>query len=171
MLFRSTWSGAGASVSTSSAWKDWKIASARAARAVFPPEQVAEVKAIACRLPCEQGVPLSRFSRTELHRLVVERGICNASASTVARWLCEDALKPWQHRSWIFPADPDFAEKAGRVLDLYEGRFEGRLLHPGDFVICADEKPSIQARRRIHATLPPGAGVGQRVEQIGRAHV
>ena len=50
------------------------------------------------------------------------------------------------------------------MLDLYEGRFEGRLLHPGDFVICADEKPSIQARRRIHATLPPGAGVGQRVE-------
>ena len=96
---------------------------------------------------------------------MIERGVCEASASTIARWLSEDALKPWQHRSWIFPTDPAFLEKAGPVLDLYQGRFEGKLLHPGEFVICADEKPSIQARRRIHETLPPAArSRGQRVE-------
>jgi hypothetical protein len=51
------------------------------------------------------------------------------------------------------------------VLDLYQGRWDGQLLHPGDFVICADEKPSIQARRRIHPTLgPEGGSRGQRVE-------
>ena len=136
----------------------------RVARAVFPPEEVAEVKAIACELPRTQGVPLSRFSRAELHRLVVERSVCGASASTIARWLAEDAIKPWRYRSWIFPTDPNFLGKAGRVLDLYQGRFEGKLLHPGEFVICADEKPSIQARRRIHATLPAGPGSVQRVE-------
>ncbi len=137
----------------------------RAARGVFPPEEVAQVKAVACELPREHGVPLSRFSRTELHRLVVERGISEASASTIARWLSEDAIRPWQHRSWVFPTDPDFLEKAGPVLDLYQGRFEGKLLHPGDFVICADEKPSIQARARIHPPLPPSPGSrGQRVE-------
>lgn len=137
----------------------------RAVRGVFPPEEVAQVKAIACELPRQHGVPLSRFSRTELHRLVVERGISEASASTIARWLSEDALKPWQHRSWIFPSDPAFLAKAGPVLDLYQGRWEGKLLHPGDFVICADEKPSIQARARIHQTLSPSAGSrGQRVE-------
>lgn len=134
-------------------------------RAVFPPEQIAEVKAIACSLPRSEGVPLSRFSRAELHRLVVERGVCEASAATIARWLREDALKPWQHRSWIFPTDPAFLEKAGPVLDLYQGRWQGKLLHPGEFVICADEKPSIQARARIHETLPPAArSRGQRVE-------
>jgi hypothetical protein len=138
------------------------------ARAVFPPEQVAEVKAIACELPSEQGVPLSRFSRAELHRLFVERGVCEASASTIARWLDEDTIKPWQHRSWIFPTDPDFEQKAARVLDLYAGRWEGKLLHPGDFVVCADEKPSIQARRRIHETLPVGAGRAQLVEHTYR---
>jgi hypothetical protein len=123
------------------------------------------VKAIACELPRTQGVPLSRFSRAELHRLVIERGVTAASASTIARWLAEDALKPWQHRSWVFPTDPAFLEKAGPVLDLYQGRFEGRLLHPGEFVICADEKPSIQARRRTHETLPPSPGTrGQRLE-------
>jgi hypothetical protein len=140
-----------------------------AVRGVFPLEEVARVKALACELPRTQGVPLSRFSRAELHRLVVERGVCEASASTIARWLREDALKPWQHRSWIFPTDPAFLEKAGPVLDLYQGRRQGRLLHPGEFVICADEKPSIQARARIHETLPPAArSRGLRVEHTYR---
>jgi len=123
------------------------------------------VKAVACSLPRSQGVPLSRFSRAEVHRLVVERGVTEASAATIARWLSEDARKPWQHRSWIFPTDPAFLEKAGPVLDLYQGRWQGKLLHPGEFVICADEKPSIQARARIHETLPPAPrSRGQRVE-------
>ena len=123
------------------------------------------MKAVACSLPRTQGVPLSRFSRAELHRLVIERGVTGASAATIARWLAEDALKPWQHRSWIFPTDPAFLEKAGPVLDLYQGRWEGKLLHPGEFVICADEKPSIQARARMHETLPASADSrGLRVE-------
>ncbi|MGH2715444.1 MAG: transposase [Thermoleophilaceae bacterium] len=123
------------------------------------------MKAIACELPRQHGLPLSRFSRAELHRLVIERGVTQASASTIARWLAEDALKPWQHRSWVFPTDPDFLAKAAPVLDLYQGRWEGKLLHPGDFVICADEKPSIQARARIHPPLPVSSGSrGLRVE-------
>jgi len=141
-----------------------RIERGRVARAVFPPQQVAEVKAIACQLPAELGVPLSRFSRAELHRLVIERGVCEASAPTIARWLAEDAIKPWQHRSWIFPRDPRFLEKAGPVLDLYERRWEGALLHPGDFVMCADEKTQIQARQRASPTTAPGPGRPQRVE-------
>jgi len=111
-------------------------------------------------------VALSRRSVADVHRLVIERGISEASVSTIVRWLREDAIRPWQYRSWIFPTDPDFALKAGRILDLYQGRWDGKLLHPGDMIISADEKPSIQARGRIAETLPPAAGVprGQRVE-------
>jgi hypothetical protein len=141
-----------------------RIGRGRVARVVFPPEQVAEVKAVACELPATQGLPLSRFSRAELHRLVIERGITDASASTIWRWLAEDAIKPWQVRSWIFRRDPDFREKAGRVLDLYERRFEGKLLHPGEFVISADEKSQLQALGRRHETEPPGAGRAMRYE-------
>jgi hypothetical protein len=136
----------------------------RVARAVFPPEEVAQVKAIACALPKTHGVPLSRFSRSELHRFVVEQAISEASASMIGRWLAEDAIKPWRQRSWIFPRDPDFLEKAGPVLDLYQRRWQGKLLEPGEFVICADAKPSIQARRRNHPPAPPTRGRGQRVE-------
>ena len=56
------------------------------------------------------------------------------------RWLSADAIKPWQHRSWIFPRDPDFAVKAERVLDLYDRAMEGPSAAPGDeYVISADE--------------------------------
>jgi len=127
---------------------------------------VAEVKAIACELPSERGVPLSRFSSAEIAREAVARGIVEqVSGATVWRWLAEDAIRPWNYRSWIFPRDPDFRAKAGRVLDLYAGRFEGKLLHPGEFVLSADEKPSIQARARLHATAAPlPGGDGQLVE-------
>jgi hypothetical protein len=135
-----------------------RTSSARVARAVFPPQQVAEVKAIACELPLVHGLPLSRFSRVELHRLVVERGVTDASASTIWRWLHEDAIKPWQTRSWIFPRDPSFAEKAGRALDLYARIFEGKRLRPDEYVICADEKSQLQALGRRHETVPVGPG-------------
>ena len=121
---------------------------------------------MACELPAEQGVPLSRWSSAELAIEAVKRGIvATIAAVTVWRWLREDAIRPWNYRSWIFPRDPKFAEKAGRILDLYEGRWEGQLLEPGDFVVCCDEKPSIQARARKHPSQPatPG-GDGQLVE-------
>jgi hypothetical protein len=78
--------------------------------------------------------------------------------------LASDAIKPWQVRSWIFRRDPDFLEKAGRVLDLYQRRFEGKLLHPGEFVLSADEKSQLQALGRRHPTLAPGPGRPLRCE-------
>lgn len=120
---------------------------------------------MACALPAEQGVPLSRWSATELAREAVARGIVEQiSGVTVWRWLSQDAIKPWQHRSWIFPRDPRFADRAGPIHDLYQGRREGELLHPGDYVSCADEKPSIQARKRIAKTLAAAPGEGLKVE-------
>lgn len=130
----------------------------RVARAAFPPQEVAEVKVIACQLPIEHDLPLSRFSRVELHRLVLERGVTEASASTIWRWLHEDAIKPWQTRSWIFPRDPQFALKAGRALDLYARVFNAKRLRPDEYVISADEKTQLQALGRRHATVPPGPG-------------
>ncbi|MCW3820499.1 IS630 family transposase [Micromonospora sp. DR5-3] len=132
---------------------------------VFTPVQQAQVKALACELPADRGVPLSRWSTAELAAEAVTAGIVeDISGSTVARWLAADAIKPWQHRSWIFPRDPDFAVKAHLVLDLYERTWQGRALADDEFVISADEKTSIQARCRCHPTLPPGLSRRMRVE-------
>ena len=116
-------------------------------------------------MPDRLGLPLSRFSLSEIGREAVERGIvASIGRTTIWRWLSEDAIRPWRHRSWIFPKDPDFRSKAGPILDLYAGTWKRKALTSNDFVISADEKTSIQARRRVHETEPPGPGVNTRVE-------
>jgi transposase len=138
--------------------------------ACFTPVQVAEAKALACQLPAETGVPLSRWSCPELAAELTARGITDTvSASTVRRWLREDALKPWQYRSWIFIRDPDFRVKAQRVLDLYARTFGGVPLGKDEYVVSSDEKTSVQARCRCHPTLAPGRARAMRVNhEYGR---
>jgi hypothetical protein len=105
------------------------------------------------------------MSTADVGRAVRESGIvATISDKTVWRWLHQDAIRPWQHRCWIFPRDPEFATKAGRVLDLYARTWNETPLGEDDFVISADEKTSIQARSRIHPTLPPAPGLIARVE-------
>ena len=126
---------------------------------------VVAVKALACELPYEHGLPLSRLSIPEIRHEAVRRGlVASIGETTVWRWLSQDAIRPWCHRSWIFPRDPAFAQKAGRVLDLYAGTWEGAPLLSTDYVISTDEKTSIQARGRKHATLAPRPGRPMRVE-------
>lgn len=131
----------------------------------FGPAVAAETKQLACELPATTGVPLSRWSCRELARELVGRGVVAAiSRATVWRTLVSDAIRPWFHRSWIAPRDPDFAAKAAVVLDLYARVFDGQALGPGEFIVCADEKTSIQARCRCHPTLAPGQARLMRVE-------
>jgi hypothetical protein len=126
---------------------------------------VVRVKAIACELPARLGLPLSRWSLAELGAHVRRSGLtATVSDTTIWRWLNEDAIRPWQHRCWIFPRDPDFEEKAGRILDLYHRIWKGRRLRSDEFVICADEKTSIQARARTHTSLTTRPGRPLRIE-------
>ena len=107
-------SRSGESVSSSSASPVSRTSRDGAGPRPFPPQVRAEVIAMACALPAERGVPLARWSAAELAREAVARGICEQiSGVTVWRWLSQDAIRPWQHRSWIFPRDPRFAERAG----------------------------------------------------------
>jgi DDE superfamily endonuclease len=122
------------------------------------------IKALACEVVYETERPLSRQSLAD----VTARG-CRAlgkpiSRSTVWRMLHADALKPWRYEYWIFPRDPQFAEKAAVVLDLYAGLWDGQPLGPKDHIVSADEKTSIQARIRCHPTLGPAPSRQRRVE-------
>ena len=118
-----------------------------------------QVKALACELPATHGVPISRWNTPDIARKVRDTGlVADISGSTIWRWLHEDAIRPWCHRSWIFPRDPDFAVKAGRILDLYARRWNDKPLKGDEYVISADEKTSIQARHRKHSTVPAAPG-------------
>ena len=123
------------------------------------------MKAIACELPVSRGWPLSRFSVSDVREVLLEEGIVEAiSASTVWRYLAADVLRPWRYHSWIYPRDPEFGRKAGVVLDLYQGIWQGEPLGANCYVLSADEKTSIQARIRCHRTSPPDSGQPMRVE-------
>jgi transposase len=131
----------------------------------FGPEVAAGVKALACQPPEDRGVPLSRWSSLELAAQAVAEGLVESiSSSTVRRWLHAAVIKPWRHRSWIFPRDPDFASKAARVLDLYARKWDGVMLGPDDYVISSDEKSQLQALSRVHPELPTGPNRVRRVE-------
>ena len=139
----------------------------------FTAVAAAWVKVLACALPAEMGVPSARWSHRELAAEAVTGGVVDSvSVSTVRRWLRADAIKPWQCRSWIFPSDPDFAVKSGRMLDLYDRIWDGQALGADEFVISADEKSQLQALARRHPDLPRrrvGSGVkSSNIDAVGR---
>ena len=134
------------------------------------PATRALVVATACERPADREVPLRRYSLSELttevaHQLQTEHAeLVAPSRSAIWRLLIHDALRPWRYRSWIFPRDPHFLERAGPVLDLYACHWQGRPLWADEYVLSADEKTSIQVRRRLHSTLPIGPHQAMRVD-------
>ena len=142
----------------------WRIRPDAGESPIFPPRDQAVVKAIACEAVSQTQLPLSRLSSADLAARASTALGKAISPSTVWRILDADAIKPWRYEYWIFPRDPRFAEKAGRVLDLYAGSWEDKPLGRKDYIISSDEKTSIQARIRCHPTLPTGPGRPMRVE-------
>jgi len=96
--------------------------------------------------------------------------VASIAASTVGRWLASEKIKPWRYHSWQHILDPEaFLERARPVLELY-GRAK-ELLKRGVWVVCLDEKTSIQARKRPQAPDPATSGhpvhVSHRYERKG----
>ena len=113
---------------------------------------------MACGRPRQKGVPLTRWSAAEIARCLIVLGIvARISASTVGRWLAQEKLRPWRFHNWQHILDPKaFLERARPILRLYE-RAQA-LLREGVWVVCVDEKTSIQARKREQPTVPAGPG-------------
>jgi len=134
---------------------------------MITPATRALVVALACERPADREVPLRRYSLSELtveiaHRLPSQE--VAPSRTAIWRWLTHDALRPWRFRSWIFPRDPHFLERASPVLDLYACQWQGQPLWADEYVLSADEKTSIQVRHRLHPTLPIGPQQAMRVD-------
>jgi hypothetical protein len=142
----------------------WPMPQDGAARPIFPPLDQALVKAVACELVAETKQPLSRQSLADVTARSQTALGQSISRSTVWRMLATDAIKPWRYKYWIFPRDPRFAEKAGPILDLYAGTWQGKPLGAKDHILSADEKTSIQARIRCHPARPPAPGRPARIE-------
>jgi hypothetical protein len=119
---------------------------------------------MACEVVAETKQPLSRQSLSDLVGRANETLDKKISRSTVWRILHEGAIKPWQYQHWLFPRDPRFAEKAGPIVDLYAGIWEGKQLGTKDYLLSMDEKTSIQARARRHEEMSPEPKQSRRIE-------
>jgi DDE superfamily endonuclease len=125
---------------------------------VFPPQVRAQVTAIACSLPQQSGVPLTRWSRAAIRRQVAASMPDQKvpSSRTVGRWLKAERIRPWRYHNWQHIHDPKrFLLRAKPVLQLY---LQARSLAAlGIWLLCMDEKTSIQAREGEEVPRPAQA--------------
>jgi hypothetical protein len=135
----------------------------------------AQATMLACSRPREKDVPLARWSSAEIAQRLVALGVVmSIAACTVGRWLKAEKLKPWRYHNWQHILDPKaFLERARPILWLYERA--KRFLKKGIWVVCVDEKTSIQARKRKQPPEPTVAGhpthVEHRYERKGALHL
>jgi transposase len=130
----------------------------------------AAITALACSSPRDHDHPWQRWSGEKLAQVALEEKLVQAiSPSHVRRLLRQEKIKPWRYHSWQKSTDPDFVAKAGAVLDLYQTAQTDA--EAGILTVCADEKPSIQARQRVDKTLPAKPGqvvrVADRYKRMG----
>jgi transposase len=153
-------SASGDTASSETASRGLTKSHAAGGQPAFPSSVVVAIKRMACEAPATAGLPLARWSIRELQREAVARGlVATIGGATLWRWLDTDALRPWRHRSWLFPRDPEFAAKAGPILDRYAGRWRGTPLNGHDCVLSADEKTSM-----VHRSLPTQPHRSARIE-------
>jgi transposase len=107
-----------------------------------PPKHDAEIRRKLQTRVCQQPEDQSRWS---VRTLAAELGL---PASTVHAMLVAAKLQPHRIRTFTFSPDPDFEAKLLDIVGLY--------LNPPEnaFVLCVDEKPSIQALDRTQPLLP-----------------
>ena len=127
----------------------------------FGPEVRAAATAIACSLPKQSEVPLGRWSRTsiarEIRTILKQMGRLAPSARTVGRWLKAERIRPWRYHHWQHLHDPEqFLLRAGPILQRYPQAKV--LLKRGIWLVCLDEKTSIQARQGQEPPRPAQVG-------------
>ena len=93
----------------------------------------ARIVAVAGARPSTLGVPYTRWSLAKLSRYLGEQGI-EVSPAHLGRILHRNGISLQRTRSWKQSPDPDYAQKAARILALYREQ-------PKDGVVISfDEK-------------------------------
>jgi hypothetical protein len=134
------------------------------APAFFPPLQRVAIERVACTAPQTYGLHVARWDCRSLQQVVVEQAIvASIHYTTVAYILAQASLQPHRTRYWkTARLDEEFVRLAAKVLWCYEA--VDWLYRRGEVVICMDEKPNLQALRRIAPTQPMSPGYIERRE-------
>ncbi len=120
---------------------------------VYSATDQAVVIAVACELPGQRDLPLSRHFASSIREVVRTEGI-PMSLRTVQRILAENTLKPWRYQSWIHPRDPHFRGEGGGHPRPLRGGLEGTA--------ARSRRPHRQRRREAQhpGEAPSGGAAG-----------
>lgn len=122
------------------------------------PEVWQKAATVVVQSPSKFRLPYARWSVRTLSTFLRERYGFEVSPASLSRFLRSMALKPHRLKYWLNPKDPDFDEKARRICRLYCRPPKGAV------VVSLDEKPGVQALRRVHPDRPMSRGRYRRVE-------
>lgn len=124
----------------------------------FPSLQRVAIERLACPAPAAYGLHLTRWDCRSLPQVVVEQAVvASLHYTTVAHLLAEARLQPHRSRDWkTARLDEEFLRLAAKVVWCYE--HVDWLHRRGELVIGMEEKPNIQALRRLAPTqgMAPG---------------
>lgn len=130
---------------------------------IFTGEQIACIMKRACQKPSGCGYARNRWTCSLLAEDAVKTGIVQTiSPRTIARYLNEAAIRPWNTRYWLHSPDKDenpdsFRERISEICDVY---LQARTLRgKGVHVVCADEKTGIQALEHRYLQKPAAPGL------------
>lgn len=130
----------------------------------FPPLERVQIEQLACCEPLGVGLHMTHWSTRSLAQVAMQRGIVPQIAhSTVALILKQAELQPHRYRYWKTPTlNAEFVDRASRILWCYE--HVRTLAAKGEWVVCFDEKPNLQALERGWAKQPMRRGQIERQE-------
>jgi len=133
-------------------------------RDLFPPLTRVQIEQLACCDPAGIGLEMTHWSTRSLAKAAVAQKIVSKIAhSTVSLILRAADLQPHRYRYWKTPRlDATFVQRAAQVLWCYEQ--VDQLRSRGEYVICFDEKPNLQALERRVAKQPMRPGRRERQE-------
>ncbi len=108
-------------------------------------------------------MPTSHWSLDDLaYHILKDAHYRDMSRSTIQRILAEADLQPHRSRYWLKSKDRDYEAKTLAICDVYLQALA--LYARGELVVSVDEKTSIQALERLHATLTARPGQVERRE-------
>ncbi len=125
-----------------------------------------EVVAVVCQKPAENYLPgITHWSIRDLAmHLPRILGIDKISNESVRKILKEHHLKPHRLEYYLTKTDPDFFQKAERILDLYQNP-------PSDgLIISVDERTAIQVLERLYPGKPLRPYYPEKMEFHYRRH-
>lgn len=122
------------------------------------------IEQLACSEPSGVGLEMTHWSTRSLAKIAMQQGlVSHITHSTVSLILRHADLQPHRSRYWITPSlSPDFLERAGRILWLYERT--ATLQAKGEIALALDEKPNLQALHRMRPMQAMRAGQIERRE-------